>query len=266
MRILVTNDDGILAPGLKVAQQIAAELAGPTGEVWTIAPSQEQSGVAHCVSYISPARIQQQDDRLYAVDGYPADCILAGVHDVLKETPPDLILSGVNKGNNSAENAMYSGTLGAAMEGALQGVLSIALSQFLGPKMRELDSLFEAASTHGAATIRAILAAHQDAENPSYPLFYNVNFPPCGASDVQGTRIAPQGRRLGAAFSMDPQTSPGGRRYLWISGGGQQTPSEAGTDAALNLEDYITVTPMRADLTAHDALDGFQTRWEGANG
>ncbi|MGB0426052.1 MAG: 5'/3'-nucleotidase SurE, partial [Paracoccaceae bacterium] len=120
MRILITNDDGINAPGLKALEQIAYELAGDTGEVWVIAPTQERSGVAHCISYTSPILINKISERRYSVDGYPADCVLAGLYHIMPERP-DVILSGVNRGNNSAENVLYSGTIGAALEGALQG-------------------------------------------------------------------------------------------------------------------------------------------------
>ena len=139
MRILITNDDGINAPGLKTLTAIATELAGPTGEVWTVAPAFEQSGVGHCISYTHPTMLTQLNDRRFAAEGSPADCVLAGLYDVMKDGLPDLILSGVNRGNNAAENTLYSGTIGAAIEGALQGIPSIALSQFFGPANKDLD-------------------------------------------------------------------------------------------------------------------------------
>src|SRR5690606_22905630 len=132
MKILVTNDDGINAPGLKVLERIAAEVAGPGGEVWTVAPAFEQSGVGHCISYVRPVMIVEFEPRRWACAGSPADCVLAGIHELLG-SPPDLVLSGVNRGNNAAENVLYSGTVGGAMEAALQGVPAIALSQFWGP-------------------------------------------------------------------------------------------------------------------------------------
>jgi 5''/3''-nucleotidase SurE len=244
MRILVTNDDGINAPGLRVLESIAAEIAGPAGEVWTVAPAFEQSGVAHCISYTRPMMIQQMGENGYAAEGSPADCVMAGLHDVIAGDLPDLVLSGVNRGNNSAENALYSGTLGGALEGALQGVRSIALSQYLGPGTAHLESPFEAAAAHGAATIRRILAATPD-EDVDYPLFYNVNFPPCAAGEVKGTRIVPQGKRRGTHFSVEPHLSPSGRRFLWVRGGDQRAPATPGSDADANLAGYISVTPMR---------------------
>ena len=157
MRILITNDDGINAPGLKVMHDIATALAGSDGEVWTVAPAFEQSGVGHCISYTHPMMVSQMGERRYAVQGSPADCVLVGVHDVMKDALPDLVLSGVNRGNNSAENAVYSGTVGAAMEAALQGVPAIALSQYYGPANRDLDDQFEAARVHGLDTLKRLL-------------------------------------------------------------------------------------------------------------
>lgn len=252
MRILVTNDDGINATGLEVMETIAREIAGPGGEVWTVAPAFEQSGVAHCVNYSRPTMISQMGDRRFAAEGSPADCVLAGVHEILPERP-DLVLSGVNRGNNSAENTLYSGTLGGAIEGALQDVPSIALSQYYGPDNRDAADPFEAAAVHGVRVIRAILAARIDVSS-AYRLFYNVNFPPVPAAAVKGYRSAPQGRRPGVHFGAEPFTSPSGRRYLWIKGGDQRVATEPHTDAAVNLDGYVSITPMRADLTAHDAL------------
>lgn len=255
MRILVTNDDGINAPGLAVLEKIAHQLAGPTGEVWVVAPAFEQSGVGHCINYTHPTMISQFAPRRYAAEGSPADCVLIGIHDVLADTPPDLILSGVNRGNNSAENTLYSGTIGGAMEGALQGYPAIALSQYYGPANRDLADPFEASAAHGVDVIQRILDA-TPSESHNYPLFYNVNFPPQPAAAVKGIKLAAQGRRPNVVFGVEPHTAPSGRRFSWIKGGDQQTPTAPGTDAAVNLEGYISVTPMRADLTAHEMMDG----------
>ena len=254
MRILITNDDGINAPGLKVLQAIAEDIAGPQGEVWTVAPAFEQSGVGHCISYTNPTMIARMDERRFAAEGSPADCVLAGVHDVMRDNPPDLVLSGVNRGNNSAENTLYSGTIGGAMEAALQGLPAIALSQYYGPANVEADDPFEAAARHGAATIRKILAAETSPQE-GYRLFWNVNFPPVPAAEVKGVRLAPQGLRQNTRFSVEPHNSPSGRRFLWVRGGDQRAPTAKGSDADVNLAGFISVTPMRADLTAHDALD-----------
>lgn len=255
MRILLTNDDGINAPGLKILEKIAHEIAGPDGEVWVVAPAFEQSGVAHCISYTHPMMVAKHGHRRYAAEGSPADCVMVGIHDVLSGDMPDLVLSGVNRGNNSAENALYSGTLGGAMEAALQGVPAMALSQYLGPANYTVENPFEAAEKFGADVVRKVLGATPDTGDEDYKLFFNVNFPPVLADDVRGIRAATQGYRRGTNFSVEPHLSPSGRRFMWIKGGDQRIETLPGSDAALNLEGYISVTPMRADLTAHDALD-----------
>ncbi len=259
MRILITNDDGINAPGLEVLHAIASEIAGPDGEVWTVAPAFEQSGVGHCISYTHPMMIARLDHRRYAAEGSPADCVLAGIYDVLQGARPDLVLSGVNRGNNAGENVLYSGTVGGAMEAALQGIPAIALSQFLGPETEDLADPFESARVHGPGLVRRLLdRGRWDAGD--YRLFYNVNFPPLPAARVKGLRVAAQGYRRDTFFGVEPHISPSGRKFLWITGGPQHEPTEPGTDVAVNLEGFIAVTPMRADLTAHDALADLAAR------
>ena len=253
MRILITNDDGINAPGLEVLHDLATALAGPGGEVWTVAPAFEQSGVGHCISYTQPMTVSQLSERRYAAQGSPADCVLAAVHDVMKDGPPDLVLSGVNRGNNSAENAMYSGTVGAAMEAALQGFRAIALSQYYGPDNRDLPDQFECARVHGLDTLQRLLANGVWSDD-DYGIFYNVNFPPVPAAACKGLRVARQGFRRDMGFGVKAQLSPSGRRFLWITGAPQQQATSPGSDADMNLNGYTSVTPMRADLTAHDVL------------
>lgn len=252
MRILITNDDGINAPGLKVLDAIAREVAGDTGEVWTVAPAFEQSGVGHCISYTHPTLIAKLADRRYAAEGSPADCVLAGIYEVMPQRP-DLILSGINRGNNAAENTLYSGTIGAAMEAALQGIPAIALSQFMGPKNAELADPFEAAATTGAALVRNILD-NGIWDDVDYRLFYNVNFPPIPADEVQGHKVSAQGYRKETFMSVQPHQSPSGRKFLWIKGGPQHLPTGPDTDVTANLDGYTSITPMRCDLTAHDTL------------
>ncbi|RVT85651.1 5'/3'-nucleotidase SurE [Rhodobacteraceae bacterium CCMM004] len=258
MRILITNDDGINAPGLKVLTAIAEDLAGADGEVWTVAPAFEQSGVGHCISYTHPMMVAELGPRRVAAEGSPADCVLAALYDVMPDRP-DLVLSGVNRGNNAAENALYSGTVGGAMEAALQGLPAIALSQFYGPANRGLDDPFDAAAGWGARTVRAILDRGPPQDQADYRLFWNVNFPPVPAADVRGVRLAAQGFRRGTAFGVEPHRSPSGRKFLWIRGGDQQRRTLPGTDVAANLDGYVSVTPMRADLTAHDVLATLDT-------
>ncbi|MBU0644593.1 MAG: 5'/3'-nucleotidase SurE [Alphaproteobacteria bacterium] len=255
MRILITNDDGINAPGLKTLEAIAHTVAGPEGEVWVVAPAFEQSGVAHCISYSHPTMITELAPRRWAAEGSPADCVLAGLHDILPERP-DLVLSGVNRGNNAGENVMYSGTIGGAMEAALQGVKAIALSQFFGPQNATLEDMFESAAMHGADVVNTLLTQAPWGEGADYTLFYNVNFPPLPASETKGIAICRQGRRKTPGFGIEGQVSPTGRRFLWVRGSEQSVDTGPGTDVAANLAGHISVTPMRADLTAHDMIKG----------
>ncbi len=259
MRILITNDDGINAPGLKVLQAIAEEVAGPEGEVWTVAPAFEQSGVGHCISYTHPFMVAELGPRRFAAEGSPADCVLAGLYDTLDGNRPDLVLSGVNRGNNAAENALYSGTVGAAIEASLQGIPSIALSQFYGPDNSQLEDPFESAGVHGAELVRRLVEAG-DWGSGGYGIFYNINFPPVTAAAVKGVRVVAQGYRSDSFFSVEPHRSPSGRRFLWIKGGQQHIMTTLGTDVHANLSHYISVTPMRCDLTAHDVLASLRER------
>ena len=262
MRILVTNDDGINAPGLAVLEAIARDVAGEDGEVWTVAPAFEQSGVGHCISYTHPTMLSHFGPRRFAAEGSPADCVLAACHQVMKDSPPDLILSGVNRGNNAGENVLYSGTIGAAMEGALQGLPAIAMSQFYGPENNSLDNPFEAAVVHGAEIVRKLLR-HGHWDDADYRVFYNVNFPPVPATSVRGSKVVAQGWRKETCFSVEPHQAPSGRMFLWVKGGPQHLPTAPGTDVWANLEGYISITPMRADLTAHDLLADLQEKIDG---
>lgn len=254
MRILITNDDGINAPGLLALEEIATELAGQDGEVWTVAPAFEQSRAAHCISYSKPMMIAELSPRRFAAEGSPADCVLAGLYDVMKGQKPDLVLSGVNRGNNAAENVLYSGTIGAAMEGALNGIRSVALSQFYGPDNATLEDPFQAARAYALPILRKLVNSGiwQDRD---YGVFYSLNFPPCPADRVRGAKAVAQGSRSGMSFGVEPHFSPSGHKFLWVKGGPQHEATAPGTDVWANLDGYVSVTPMRADLTAHDALE-----------
>jgi 5'-nucleotidase len=261
MRILITNDDGINAPGLTVLERIAEQIAGPAGEVWVVAPAFEQSGVGHCISYTHPTMIAELGPRRFAAEGSPADCVLAGIYHVMKDAPPDLVLSGVNRGNNAGENVLYSGTIGGAMEAALQGIKAVALSQFFGPGNFRLPDPYEAAAGHAVPLLQKLL--HEDHwDEADYRVFYNINFPGLAAAHVKGTRVANQGFRRYTAFSLEPHVSPTGRQFLWIKGGEQGKPTLPGADVTANVDGYISVTPLRADLTAHDRLDALRTALE----
>ncbi|MEM9716416.1 MAG: 5'/3'-nucleotidase SurE [Pseudomonadota bacterium] len=254
MKILLTNDDGIDAPGFDCLRAIAAELT-TVNNIWEVAPLNNQSGVGHCVSYMHPMTMTKRADRAYAIGGYPADCILAGLHEVMPDKP-DLILSGVNNGNNSGQNAMYSGTVGAAIEGALQGVNTIALSQYFGPGLWGLDDSFETARAYAVEVIQKLLDAGHWADGP-YRTFYNVNFPPVAPAEVKGTKVVPQGFRNSPFFAKAAE-APNKRTYLYISSGSQHEQSDPNSDFGANLDGYISITPMTADLTQHEKLNTVQ--------
>lgn len=250
MRILVTNDDGITAPGLELAEEIAAELAGPEGDVWVVAPEAERSGVSHAVSYTTPMRLVRFGPRRHAVDGFPADCVLVGITAVMGELSPDLVISGVNRGHNVAEDVVYSGTVGGAMEAALAGTRGIALSQYYGRDEHAPADMWEPARRFAAATVRKVL------EMP-WPrgVFYNVNFPARRADAVLGTRVCAQGMRAEGTFETVEHVAPNGRSYYWLKHMLRNISADPESDAAQCHGGWITVTPLRPDLTAHDLLD-----------
>lgn len=254
MRILITNDDGISAVGLKILKDVATQIAGTDGEVWTVAPSTEQSGASHCVSFVRPFLITKVSDREFSVEGTPADCVLAGIYDVMDSKKPDLILSGINRGNNSGENALYSGTIGAVIEASLHGIMGIALSQYFGSENNSLENPFEAAQSFALKTVKTVLSCNNHSTK-DYPLYYNINFPPCPASAVVGMRASAQGMRAKGTFHTFAANSPSYRRFLWISSGHQDIAGQLGTDITDNLKRYISITPMRADMTAYDSMD-----------
>lgn len=257
MRILITNDDGISAPGLTALEDIANDLAGPSGEVWIVAPAFEQSAVSHCISYIRPMMLQQLSERRFAVEGSPADCVLAGLHDVMKDSKPDLILSGVNRGHNVAEDIIYSGTISAAREATIHGIRSISMSQYYADTNVDLPDPFEAARVHGADICRRLLTDAPWLDQP-YPVFYNVNFPPIPAAEAKGIKVTVQGHRPAATFGVEPQIAPNGRSFLWLQHGSGNHSAEKGTDARETSEGWITVTPLRADMTANDVLSDLE--------
>src|SRR5215203_1814467 len=168
MRILITNDDGIHAPGLDVCEQIARELSN---DVWIVAPESDQSGVSHSLSLNDPLRLREVAPKHFAVKGTPTDCVIMGVRHIMTEVRPDLVLSGVNRGQNVAEDVSYSGTVAAATEGTILGVPSIALSQAYGAGNRD-DLKWRCAEHHGPKIVRRILDAGIDKG-----ILVNVNFP-----------------------------------------------------------------------------------------
>lgn len=254
MRILVTNDDGVSAEGLAVAEAIAAEIAGPEGETWVAAPAFEQSGVSHAISYTSPIKLEKLGERRFALAGTPADCVIVSMHHLMVDTPPDLVISGVNRGHNIGEDAVYSGTVGGAIEGALQGVKAIALSQYYRrprPDEEGEAALFAPARAHGAEIVRRLLALDWRKDQ-----FFNVNFPAILADEVKGVRTARQGRRWRGGFGAEARESPSRKPYFWIRHLGANYEAGEEDDCRLCAEGWITVTPMIPDYTDFETMAG----------
>ncbi|SFK24316.1 5'/3'-nucleotidase SurE [Methylocapsa palsarum] len=245
MRILVTNDDGIHAPGLATLEKIARAL---TDDVIVVAPESDQSGVAHSLSLNDPLRLRQISERHYAVKGTPTDCVIMGVRRILEGRAPDLVLSGVNCGQNVAEDVVYSGTIAGAMEGALLGFPSIALSLAYGPIGGREGAFWDCAEAHGPSIIEKILAGGIPPN-----VIMNVNFPACSPSEVTGVAVTFQGRR-GYLVNIDARADGRGNPYYWISFDRHQLTPGLGTDLEALAQKKISVTPLKLDLTDEHSL------------
>ncbi|MEL6374912.1 MAG: 5'/3'-nucleotidase SurE [Pseudomonadota bacterium] len=245
MRILVTNDDGINAPGLAVARDIAAALSD---DVWVVAPETDQSGSSHSLTLSEPLRMRVLDERVFAVRGTPTDCVIMGVRHILRERKPDLVLSGVNRGQNLAEHVTYSGTVAGAMEGTVLGVRSIALSQTIdfangGP------ARWDCARTLAPPLIKAL---YDVAWGPGVLL--NVNFPDTEPDGVEGTVVTRQGRRDQSLLHIDERRDTYQRPYYWIGFDNVASNPAADTDLRAVYDGKISVTPLHADLTQREAF------------
>lgn len=245
MRILLTNDDGVHAPGLKVLEEIARTLSD---DIWIVAPHEEQSGAGHSLTLTRPLRIRRHGEQHYSVTGTPTDAVMMAVGHLMKDCPPDLVLSGVNRGANLAEDVTYSGTVSAAMEGAISGIKSIALSQVYAREGLGDNVPFAAARAWGEKVLRPLIAL------PASPrMLFNVNFPAIEPEAVRGIRVVRQGfhdvDRTRIVEGMDPR----GYRYYWFGLGSSDAVPE-GSDLAAIAEGYVTVTPLHYDLTQDSAL------------
>ncbi|QGM99297.1 5'/3'-nucleotidase SurE [Methylocystis parvus] len=246
MRILVTNDDGVHAPGLAVAEKIAREISD---DVFVVAPEWEQSGVAHSLSLNDPLRLREISPRHYAVKGTPTDCVIMAVRKLLLDHPPDLVLSGVNSGQNIAEDVTYSGTIAGAMEATILGVPAIALSQCYDFFAGERVVYWTCAETHGGRIVRRLLAA-----GIPQNVLMNVNFPACGPGDVKGVAVTMQGRRSNDLMRIEDRKDGRGNPYHWISFQRANFTPGAGTDLLAVEEKKISVTPLQLDLTDHPTV------------
>ncbi|MGB0934514.1 MAG: 5'/3'-nucleotidase SurE [Alphaproteobacteria bacterium] len=248
MRILVTNDDGVRAPGIKVLESIARQLSD---DVWVVAPQEEQSGTGHALTYRDPLRLRQVADNRFAVNGTPTDCVIIAMEKIFEDRRPDLILSGINSGENLGESMTCSGTIGATFQGALYGVPSIAMSQVTKESYPVDWSVCE---QYAVQVIRGLLAETW----PSNTLM-NVNFPHVPADQVKGIKMVPHGRRSELS-NMIECVDPRGVPYYWVGVLREDEHPRHNTDLWASNEGYITVTPLQLDMTNHQVLDSIQSR------
>jgi 5'-nucleotidase len=241
MRILVTNDDGIHAPGLEICEQIARTLSD---DVWVVAPEYDQSGVSHSLSLNDPLRLREIGERRFAVKGTPTDCVIMGVRNLLGEKRADLVLSGVNRGRNAAEDVTYSGTVAGAMEGAVLGIPSFALSQAYRAASRKQPH-WQTALQYAPDLIQRVLKTGVPRD-----VLVNVNFPDCPPEAVAGIAVTSQGKRDMELLHIEPRVDGRGNPYYWIAFARNVQPEPRdGTDLSALAQNRIAVTPLRLDLT-----------------
>ncbi|MCB2109086.1 MAG: 5'/3'-nucleotidase SurE [Rhodobacteraceae bacterium] len=239
-RILISNDDGIAAPGLVVLERIAKMLSD---DIWVVAPASERSGAGHSLTLHEPLRLNKLAEQRYSINGTPTDCVMIAVNHLLKDQPPDLVLSGVNMGVNLGEDVHYSGTVAAAMEGALLGYRAIALSQ----DFSDAENVPWNTALHFAPD----LIQKACAQGWPKQVLINVNFPGALPDDVKGIKVARQGKhKIGddLVYRHDPRGKP----YFWIGSRRLADTSVDDTDLKAVGENFISVTPLNVDLT-HDS-------------
>lgn len=241
MRILLTNDDGVNATGLKVLEGIARKFSD---DIWIVAPTEEQSGAGHSLTLTQPVRLRRLAERRFCVTGTPTDSVMMAIAHIMKDNPPDLILSGVNRGANLGEDVTYSGTVSAAMEGALAGIKSVALSQSYAREGMGDTVPFAAADAWAEQVLRPIVETPMEVRT-----LVNINFPALAPDQVKGIRVTQQGLRDYGRLKIVERTDPRGYQYFWFGLGPMlETPSHS-TDLEAISDGYISVTPLHLDLT-----------------
>jgi 5'-nucleotidase len=240
--LLVTNDDGVHAPGIAAL----AEALEPLGEVWIVAPEREQSACGHALTLHRPLRPHQLGERRFALNGTPSDCVNLGVLGFLPERPA-LIASGINHGSNLGDDVTYSGTVAAAMEGTLLGVPSLAVS------------LMDGGDLAAAARVARLVAMRMLVEGLPAKTLINVNVP---AGAPRGVRLTRLGHRVYSEKIVE-QVDPRGRTHYWLGAGPPAWEALDGTDMGAVHEGFVAVTPLHLDLTHHRAL-ALMTDWSGA--
>jgi len=256
MRILLTNDDGIHAPGLVALEKIARAL---TDDVWICAPEYEQSGASRALTLADPLRVRRLDDRRFAVEGTPTDCVMMAVQQLIDGPAPDLVLSGVNRGQNIAEDVTLSGTVAGAIEGMALGIRSIALSQAMNYFHDEVVAHWETAETYGPGIIQRLLEVGWPSD-----VIMNVNFPALPPEQVTAVEVTRQGFRDGHLRHWDKRTDLRGRDYYWMGFTATASHPRDGTDLKAVYEGKISVTPLHIDLTHNETVHALKGMLGGA--
>lgn len=248
MRVLCTNDDGIHAEGLQSLERIAKAL---TDDVWVVAPEIEQSGASRALTLSIPLRVRKLDDRRFAVAGTPTDCVELAVQELVEGARPDLVLSGVNRGQNIAEDVTLSGTVAGALQGMALGIPSVALSQ----AMRIFDdserAMYETAEAYGPGIVERLMQIGWAAGE----VVMNVNFPDVAPPEVKEVEVTRQGFRDFKHMHAERRTDPRGRDYYWMGFKGQLSNPPAGTDLRAIYDGKISVTPLHIDLTHGETVN-----------
>lgn len=245
MRILLTNDDGINAEGLATLERVALSLSD---DVWVVAPETDQSGYSHSLSLSEPLRLRKVSEKHFAVRGTPTDCVIMAVRRLLPGLP-DLVLSGINSGTNIADDITYSGTVAGAMEGALLGIPAIALSQAYHVEGSQRFVPYETAEALAPALITKLL----DVDLPK-GTFLNLNFPSCKPADIAGVRVTGQGK-VGYNIDIEERADGRGFPYYWLRFGRDLSELRDGSDVHAVKNDFVSVTPLKFDFTAHELHD-----------
>ena len=246
MRILLTNDDGIHAPGLAALEKIARALSD---DVWICAPEYEQSGASRALTLADPLRVRRIDPQRFAVEGTPTDCVMMAVQQLIDGPAPDLVLSGVNRGQNLAEDVTLSGTVAGAIEGMALGIRSIALSQTINYFHDEVVAHWETAETYAPGIIQRLLEVGWPDD-----VIINVNFPALPPEQVTEVEVTRQGFRDGHMRHWDKRTDLRGRDYYWMGFTAKASAPKAGTDLKAVYEGKISVTPLHIDLTHNETV------------
>lgn len=250
MRLLCTNDDGILAFGLDCLIRAAEQL----GEVTVVAPDREQSATSHSLTLHHPIRPVPRGERRYQVDGTPTDCVMLAV-EALMPARPDFVLSGINHGHNMGEDVLYSGTVAAAMEGVTLGIPAIALS-FAGGELKADPALL----ADQVDTVARLLGHLTGLHNTPRDTLLNINLPPLAARDIKGVRLTRLGRRV-YSDSLVRMHDPRGREIYWIGGGSAEWSGGEDSDFQAVRHGYISVTPLSLDLTHTRMLADAASWW-----